>query len=120
MKTLANCTPKEFAVQTLKIANRVKNYYGGIARIREKYRNIAENDHEDIFEIISYICDRNIDETMCLCGEMCFMTGEEFASLDTENGDEDGIIALVNILNSKRVVNFFTTLLNLQKISKML
>lgn len=120
MKTLANCTPKEFAIQSLKIAERVRKYADGISRIKEKCRNTAENSSDNIFEIISYICGNNIDETMSLCGEMCFMTGDEFAALNPENDGEDGIIELVNIFNSKRVVSFFTTLLNLQKISKML
>ena len=119
MKTLANCTPKEFAVQSLKIAERIKNYTLGIAHIREKVRNAPDNS-DSIFEIISYICGYNIEETMSLCGELCFMSGDDFSRLDAENGDEDGIIELVNIFNSKRVVSFFTTLLNLQKISKML
>ena len=120
MKTLANCTPKEFAVQTLKIANRVKKYYGGIERIKEKFSENKNTDNESIFEILKYICGDNIDETMSLCGELCFMDGEKFANLDPLNDDEDGIEALVTIFNSKRVISFFTTLLNLQKISRML
>lgn len=117
MKTLANCTPKEFAIQSLKIAERIRNYTDGINRIREKCR--TDNISDNIFEIISYICGDNLEETMSLCGELCFMSGDDFSRLDAENGD-DGIIELVNIFNSKRVVSFFTTLLNLQKISKML
>lgn len=120
MKTLANCTPREFAVQTNKIANRIKKYSDGMKRIKEKF---ADNEnHEDVFEIISYICDDNIDETMELCGELCFMSGEEFGNLDPTEIDErtgepkeDGIAALVEILNSKRCIRFFTTLLSLSK-----
>lgn len=119
MKTIANCTPKEFAVQTVKITNRIKKYYNGIEKIQEKFKE-AQDSKGSAFEIISYICDDNIDETMALCGEMCFMSGDDFANLDPANGDDDGILALVEILNSKRCVHFFTTLLNLQKISKML
>lgn len=127
MKTLANCTPKEFAVQTLKIANRIKKYYGGIERIKEKF-GVNENtdanqnddtkiiDNECIFEVLNYICGDNIDETMSLCGELCFMDGEKFGSLDPSNGDEDGIEALVTIFNCKRVISFFTTALGLKKL----
>lgn len=120
MKTLANCTPMEFAVQTCKIADRIRNYYGGIEKINEKFKNTENIGNENIFEIIRYICNDNIAETMSLCGEMCFMDGEKFANLDPEKDGEDGIVALVDIFNSKRVVRFFTTLLNLQKITKML
>lgn len=114
MKTLANCTPREFAVQTAKIAARVRKYTDGIKKIKEKFS--AEEKHEDIFEIINYICDGNIDETMALCGEMCFKTGEEFGGLDPEQGDEDGIAALVEMLNSPRCVRFFTTVLGLKNL----
>ena len=121
MKTIANCTSKEFAVQTLKIANRIKKYYGGIERIKEKFgknenTDTKITDNESIFEILNYICDDNIDETMSLCGELCFMDGEKFANLDPSNGDEDGIEALVTIFNCKRVISFFTTALGLKKL----
>ena len=86
MKTLANCTPKEFAVQTLKIADRIKKYYGGIERIKEKFSGNKNTDSENIFEILKYICDDNIEETMSLCGELCFMDGEKFANLDPLTG----------------------------------
>lgn len=127
MKTLANCTPKEFAVQTLQIVNRIKKYYGGIERIREKFRTVENPDSEtkntnpeSIFEIINYICGDNIDETMSICGELCFMDGEKFASLDPLNGDEDGIEALVAIFNCRRVISFFTTALGLTKLMEKL
>lgn len=113
MKTLANCTPKEFAVQTLKLTNKIKKYTDGIKKIKEC---IADGEKE-IFEIISYVCDGNIDETMEICGMCCFMSGEDFANLDPENG-EDGILALVEIINSARCIRFFTTLLQLQKLIK--
>lgn len=116
MKTLANCTPKEFAVQTVKISNRVKAYADGIKKLKE-----ATSDGEnDIFSIINYVCDGNVDETMEICGALCFMSGEEFANLDPENGDEDGILALVDVANSKRCIRFFSTLLQLRKLTDML
>ena len=115
MKTLANCTPKEFAVQTCKIANRIKNYSDGIKRLKEA----TEGGETDLFTIIDYICNGNVDETMAICGELCFMTGEEFANLDPENG-EDGILALVDIANSKRCFRFFTTALQISKLTKTL
>ena len=116
MKTIATCTPKEFAVQTVKITNRIKAYADGIKKLKES----AENGERDIFSIVSYICDGNIDETMEICGALCFMDGETFANLNPENGDEDGIIALVEIANSPRCIRFFTTVLQLQKLTKVL
>lgn len=116
MKTLANCTSKEFATQTWKISNRIRKYADNIKDIKAKF---TEN-HEDIFEIIKYVCNDNIDETMALCGELCFMDGETFGNLDPSAGDEDGIAALVEIFNSPRCVRFFTTSLGLKKLIEKL
>ncbi len=114
MKTIANCTPKEFAAQTFKITSKIKKYADGIKHAKEQ---IAKTNGGDvsIFEIISYICGENVDETMELCGALCFMTGEEFANLNPENGDEDGIAALAEIAASKRCASFFTLLVQMGK-----
>lgn len=62
MKTIANCTPKEFAAQTFKITNKIKNYADGIKRAKEEMAK--ENSGKvGIFEIISYICGDDVDET---------------------------------------------------------
>ena len=115
MKTIANCSPKEFAAQTFKIADKIKKYADNIKKLRE------EEDKKDIFSLISYICDDNIDDTMEICGALCFMTGEEFAELSPdEEGENDGVLALVDIANSKRCIRFFTTLMQISKLSKVL
>jgi hypothetical protein len=117
MKTLANCTPKEFATQALLIAEKIKKYADGIKKIKEQ----AEGGNTDIFSVVSYICGDNIDDTMSICGALCFMSGEEFANLEPdENGENDGILALVDIANSRRCIRFFTTALQLSKLSKTL
>lgn len=117
MKTLANCNSKEFAAQTYKIAQKLKEYSDGIKKLKEA----AEGGETDLFSVISYICGDNIDDTMELCGTFCFMSGEEFAALDPESEDgEDGILALVDIANSKRCVRFFTTALQIQRLTKKL
>lgn len=117
MKTIANCTPKEFAVQTVKITDRIKKYADGIKKLKEQ----AEGGNTDIFSIISYICDGNVDETMEICGALCFMSGEEFANLQPdESGDNDGIVALADIAKSKRCIGFFTTVLQIRNITKLL
>lgn len=116
MKTIANCTPKEFAVQTLLISEKIKKYADGIKKLKES----AGGGNTDIFSIVSYICNDNLEDTMDVCGALCFMSGEEFANLDPNNGDEDGILALVDMANSARCVRFFTTALQLSKFTKML
>lgn len=117
MKTIANCTPKEFAVQTVKITERVKKYADGIKKLKEA----TEDGKTDIFSIVSYICDGNVDETMEICGALCFMSGEEFANLEPdEDGENDGIYALAEIAKSKRCIGFFTTVLQIRNITKLL
>lgn len=121
MKTIANCTSREFAAQTYKLANKIKSYADGVKRVKNQYKKAENGETTDsIFEILSYICGDNVNETMELCGALCFMTGEEFASLDPEKGDEDGILALVDIFNSKRCIRFFTTLMQIGKLTKVL
>lgn len=116
MKTLANCTPKEFAVQTAKIANKIKKYSDGIKKLKET----SESGSLDLLSTISYICEGNIADTMEICGAMCFMSGDEYAALNPENGDEDGIAMLTEIASSKRCIRFFTTALQLAKLMKTL
>jgi hypothetical protein len=119
MKTLANCTPKEFAVQTAKIAGTVRKYADGVRAIRKKLPKLPDNaTAEDIrnagvnnfMDILSWCMETNIDGTMELCGAVCFMSGEEFANLDPSNGD-DGVAAVLEVLCSERALRFFATLL---------
>lgn len=116
MKTLANCTPKEFAVQTAKISSIVKKYTAGIKAAKEA---VAEGEN-DAFSIINYICGDNIDDTMEICGSLLFMSGEEFANLDVENGDVDGVAEIAEMVNSERVMRFFMSAIKLSRITKML
>ncbi len=118
MKTIANCTPKEFAAQAVKITDKIKSYADGLKKFKEQITKATKSQNNGgIFDMISYICGDNVDETMDLCGMLCFMTGEEFANLNPESGDEDGIAALADIVSSKRCVSFFTMLVQLAKFS---
>lgn len=115
-KTLANCTPKEFVEQTTKISNIIKKYVAGIKAAKEA----VANGESDVFSIVNYICGDNIDDTMNICGALLFMTGEEFANLDVENGDVDGVVEIAEMVNSDRVMRFFISVLKLTRFTKML
>lgn len=122
IKTLANCTSKEFLVQTGKIAQKVNKYAG---KIKEYMDNLTESGEEvskigNALEILSFICGGNIDDTMELCGDICFMSGDEFASLDPTNGDPDGISAIVDMFKSERCIGFFMSALSIGKLTKVL
>lgn len=115
MKTLANCTTIEFIKQCNALVDRVKSYSDGIKKIKEAQ---ALEDKAPL-NVISYICGDNLNETMEICGAMCFMSGNDFANLDPQKS-EDGIVALAEIFSSERVMSFFTTALRLRSIYNML
>lgn len=128
MKTLANCTPKEFAVQTVKIAETVRKYVDGLREIRSKLPKLPENataddirklGTENFFGILQWCLDTNAEGTMALCGAVCFMSGEDFADMDPASG-EDGITAVLDVLSSERCLHFFDALLRAQGFIKRL
>ncbi len=118
LKTLANCNSREFAVQTAKICRKIKNYS---QKIKEFKNSLAGGEDGEKFsgalDVLSFICDGNIDETMELCGNLCFMTGEEFAKLDPLQGDPDGITAVVEVFNSERCLSFFSTAMQIGRVT---
>ena len=84
-------------------------------------KEATKDGNTDIFSIVNYICDGNVDETMEICGALCFMSGEEFANLQPdENGENDGILALADIMRSKRCIGFFTTVIQIRSFTKHL
>lgn len=109
LKTLANCTSREFALQTAKLAQAIKKYSEKIKDYKEGLKKGESEEFANGLDFLTFICEGNIDETMELCGAFCFMSGEEFASLDPEKGDPDGIAAVVEVFNSKRCLNFLFT-----------
>ena len=128
MKTLANCTPKEFAVQTVKIAEIVRQYADGIRAVRAKLPKLPEGASaedaqkagiENFISIMQWCMEANVDGTMELCGAICFMSGDKFADLDPADG-EDGIAAVLDVLRSERCLHFFDMLLQAQGFIKKL
>lgn len=121
LKTIANCNSRDFAVQTAKISRKLKNYSQKIKEFKNGLT--GENDGEKFsvaLETLSFICDGNIDETMELCGSFCFMTGEQFAQLDPSQGDPDGITAVVEVFNSERCLSFFSTAMQISRLTGVL
>lgn len=116
IKTLANCTPREFAMQTAKISGIIKKYVSGIKTIKEA---TAEGE-SNIINIINYICGDNVDDTMEICGALLFMSGEKFANLDPEKDGIDGISEILVMTNSKRVTDFFISVVKLNSFTKAL
>ena len=97
MKTLANCTLKEFLKQINKIRHEVEGLYkaSGIAEIRErvpkftgketeeeKEKLIKEQGKKNISDILDNCLEYNIDQTIKVIGLMCFMNEEEAAEME--------------------------------------
>jgi len=118
MKTLANCSSIEFFSQTKKISGILKEYVDDISKLRKAADDI--NSGTNVFSVIDYIFGDNIDKTMEVCGALCFKTGKEFAALSPENGDDDGIVAINEIIRSQRCISFFSTCINLKAIATQL
>lgn len=116
IKTLANCTPREFAMQTAKMTGIIKKYASGIKALKEA----AAEGESNILNIINYICGDNVDDTMEICGALLFMSGDEFANLDPEKDGIDGISEILTMTNSKRVTDFFISVVKLSSFTKAL
>lgn len=123
MKTLANCTLKEFLRQANKIRHEAENLFvaADIAEIRkrtvkftgeetpeEKEKLITQQAKKNISDIIDNCLDRNVDLTVKVIGLMCFKNEKEAAEMEvTEFYD-----VAFELLTSQRVMDFFTKLVN--------
>ena len=121
MKTLANCSPREFLVQTNKIRKSVSKWLTltGIMEIRktlpEMPKDISDEDREKAIEkqvrtnlnrILDVILDEHPEETAELLGLLCFIEPE-----DLDNHPMTEILASFSeIIGSPEVLGFFTSL----------
>lgn len=124
LKTLANCTPKEFLVQTNKIRKRAKNWMDltQVMEIRkrmpvltgketpeEKAEAMQTQARQNIEDMLDAALETNVDETVELLGLMCFV----------EPGDVDKfpissyIGAFAEIIGCQEVISFFISLMQL-------
>lgn len=124
MKTLANCTPREFLTQTNKIRKSVANWLEltQIMQIRQTKPEVDESASEEerkaalakqvrlnLSAILDAILDEHPDETAELLGLICFIEPED---LDKHSMAE--LLANVaDVLNSEEVMSFFISLARL-------
>lgn len=122
MKTLANCSLAEFLRQTNKIRKEVAVFLEQtkILDIRkvlpdlkeckteeEKREKIQKQSKENISNMLDAMLEENADATVRLLGLLCFKEGEELEELNPV----DVIGVVLEILSSKRVLDFFTSLM---------
>lgn len=121
MKTLANCSPREFLVQTNKIRKSVSKWLSltKAMEIRKTLPDIpegvSEEDRDKLIErqvqsnlnaILDVILDEYPEETAELLGLLCFIEPE-----DLDNHSMSEILAsFTSIINSPEVMGFFISL----------
>ena len=121
MKTLANCSPREFLVQTNKIRKSVSKWLTltGILEIRktlpEMPKDISPEDRDKAIEkqvesnfnaILDVVLDKYPEETAELLGLLCFIEPED---LDNHSMTEI-LSSFTSIINCPEVLGFFTSL----------
>ena len=124
MKTLANCTPREFLVQTSKIRKSVEKWLTltKILEIRKNQPEVEAAASEEVRKaalekqvrlnlssMLDAILDEYPEETAELLGLLCFIEPE-----DLDNHSMIELLANVTeILNSEEVLSFFISLAQL-------
>ena len=124
MKTLATCSPREFLKQSNKIRKAVAEWLSltKVMQIRknmpklpddlpeEEKREAIEKQVTDNFNaILDAVLDEHPDETAELLGLICFVEPDD---LDNHRMTEF-MGAVAEILNSREVLDFFISLVNL-------
>lgn len=124
MKTLANCTPREFLVQTNKIRKSVAKWLTltRVLEIRKTQPKMDENASDEekraalekqvrqnLTSMLDTILEEHPEETAELLGLVCFIEPE-----DLDNHSMIEILSnFTDILNSKEVMSFFISLTQL-------
>jgi len=124
MKTLANCSPREFLVQSNKIRKSVAKWLSltKLLDIRKNLPTIPEDATEDerrdaiakqvqanASAMLDAILDDHPEETAELLGLLCFVEPDD---LDNHSMTEF-FGAISEILNSREIIDFFTSLVSL-------
>ena len=124
MKTLANCNPREFLVQTNKIRKSVikwlddtkileiranKPQFTEDATEEEKKTATIEQIKTNLSEMLDAMLDEHPEETAELLGLLCFI---EPSDLDNHTMPEL-LNAFTEIINCPEIIGFFTSLMQL-------
>ena len=124
MKNLANCTPREFLVQTNKIRKRVSEWLTltGImdirkrmpvipvdASIEDRHKAMEEQSKKNLSAMFDAIFDEHPEESAELLGMLCFIEPK-----DLDNYKMSDLFGAFNeILNCEEVIGFFSSLMQL-------
>ena len=134
MKTLANCTPREFLVQTNRIRIAVEKWLNDtkILEIRERRpelpelkkpknkeelevnkelsdKALAEQIRKNAFDMLGAMLDDNLDETLTLLALVCFIEPEDIDKYTMS----ELLGGITEVLNDESVIGFFVSLVKL-------
>ena len=126
MKTLANCTPREFLSQTNKIKNAAKDWLTktGIQEIRsrlpkiddkmskeEKAKAFKDQAMENAMDILEEILEKNPDETIEILCHVCFIDPK-----DADNHKMSEFLGnIAEVISDDNVASFFASLVSLDQ-----
>lgn len=127
MKTIANCTPREFLVQTNKIRKAVANWLTltNIMEIRKRVPKFTEDmddaakmdaarkiAKENISDMLEIAMGEHPNETAELLGMLCFIEPED---LDNHTMIEI-LTPVTEMISNQEVIDFFISLARLDRI----
>ena len=139
MKTLANCSPKEFFAQTIKIRKSVEKWLKdtdilnirarqpeftpevkeGMTReelteaINKRKEAFAEQAKKNAFDMIDAMMDKYPEETIEVMAHVCFIDPEKANDYPMS----EYLANITEIINDKAVLDFFTSLVSLGAIN---
>lgn len=131
IKTLANCTLKEFLKQVNKIRHEVEDLFtaANIKEIRkniptfsgketeeEKAEIIRQQGRKNISDILDNCLEKNVDKTVKVIGLMCFKNEKEAENMEVSEFYD----VVFELLGSKRVIDFFIKLANSELINTLI
>lgn len=126
MKNLANCSPREFLVQTNKIRKHVQNWLTvtGVLDIwkrlpslpadisdEDRKKAVAQQSKDNISAIFDAIFDEHPEESAELLGLLCFIEPKDLDNYKMS----DLLGAFAELLECEEVLNFFISLTRLGK-----
>ena len=124
MKTLANCTPRDFLVQTNRIRKKAAEWIEltKIAEIRRRAPVFKEGMDEEakkeaarrqatenIFAMLDSALEEHPDETAELLGMMCFIDPKDI----NNHSALEFLVPATELINNPQVIDFFISLMRL-------
>lgn len=122
-KTLATCEFREFLICGNRLRHKIEKYYKDcdIAKIRknmpdftgneskeERAEMLREQGKKNLSDILDVMLETNVDATIEIIGDMCFLTPEEMNKCTVA----ELIDAVFELISDKKIIDFFIKSVN--------